>query len=265
MARTIVIIFAAVVAVAIAVYVGTLIFAKRTKDLSVILQKYSFTALNPPSTLAPPGSLVTIIQDDPLVIGVICPGSESFGEHLREKLMSSESAMSEEARELTGQFKLDAANQQRLTADVGSQYVKSISVTLSNVRVIEIPDNVVFELIAQRKKSCQDAIEFRKKNGVKISVIKSVLQANALYKIDFDSSLDASAKLKIAHGIASTLGLTLGDKSEDTIKGDGLFWGVRDDASLATVSAITPPPTGAPARQRMLPVGKAAKVTSDAH
>jgi hypothetical protein len=132
------------------------------------------------------------------------------------------------------------------------------------VKIIELPDSVLFDLIGSRKDGCSKAIKFRRDKGVKISMIKSVIQATAVYQIQFEGNLNADARAQATRGIAGTLGLGNGVKSDDTIQGDGLIWGVRDDMSLATVSASAPPPTGAGTASRVLPTSKAAEVVSDA-
>src|SRR6185295_15295693 len=124
-------------------------------------------------------------------------------------------------------------------------------------------DNVVFDLVSKRNDGCAQAIKFRRDQGKKVSIIKSVLQANALYSVEFTDSLDVDARLQATREIAGNLGLAAGVRDAGTIRGDGLFWGVRDDLSLADVSGTHPPPTGAGVRPRLLPTGSAAKIVSD--
>ena len=260
--QRLIVVFSLVVALAICAYVAPALVGGRAATIDSILRQYKFTALAPPSTLVPPGTLVTVISEDPLVVGVICPSTESLGGELAKQLITSDSSASEEAAKLTGEFNLGIADQERLSAAVGSKFAKTIRVTLSNVKVVEIPDSVVFDLISGRKDSCSKAVEFRRKNGQKVSMIKSVIQASALYTVDFDGTVDAKSRADITRAIAGSLGLTEGSASNGTIRGDNLFWGVRDDPSLASVSNEKPPPTGAGAdnRPRALPVGEAAEV-----
>jgi hypothetical protein len=181
---------------------------------------------------------------------------------LSRQLLTSDSSSSKEAEELTGDFTVDAGTQ-RVKGRVASDFLKRITVTLSNVKLIELPDSVVFDLIAQRKGSCTKAVEFRQTNGQKISMIKSVIAANARYKLEFDSGIDGNIRSQLTHQFATSMGLTTGVRSEDTIEGSGLYWGVRDDEALATISPNQPPRTGAGGPRRLLSPDKSAQVILD--
>jgi hypothetical protein len=257
--------FAAVAVVFAAVFLLPLLFGGHGRTISSVIQRYEFTELTPPSTLVPPGTIVTVIKEDPLVVGVICPAADSLGTELQARLLSSDSASSKQAAEFTGEFQLDASARGRVTSQTDSRFVRNITVTLSNVKIIELPDSVVFDLIGSRKDGCGKALKFRRDEGKKVSMIKSVVMATAVYRVQFDGNLKADARAQVTRGIASSLGLTNGVKSDDSIQGDGLIWGVRDDVSLAAISQNGPPPTGASTHPRALPTDKVAKVVSDAN
>lgn len=260
MSRKMIVLLAVLVIVAAATYVGFLWFGGKTRAIDQILRKYEFTELDPPSTLAPPGTLVVVNKEHPLVIGVICGSSEALGDKLTDAVLSSGSSSSKEAEELTGSFRLGAENKTRLAGEADSKFVKRITLTLSDVKLLELPDSAVFQLIGNRKDSCVKALEFRQKRNSKVSMIKAVIQANVVYQIDFEGNLDTSAKAQIRERIAGNLGLKIRDQSQDTIQGNGLHWGVRDDESLATISLTHPPVTGAHVRPRVLPVDRSAAV-----
>jgi hypothetical protein len=250
---------------AIAAYIGVMLFGGKSRTIERMLQKYEFTELSPPSLLAPPGTLVTVKMEHPLVVAVVCPASESLGEQLADKLLNSTSSSSKEAEELTGSFRLGSENQTQLAGAADSKFVKRISLTLSDVRLIELPDSAVFQLIAQRKSDCWQALEFRKRQNAKVSMIKAVIQANVVYRVEFDGNLDTRQKARITKGIAGNLGLNLREQSDDSIQGTGLFWGVRDDESLASVSLSHPPVTGGEVHPRLLGVDRPATVAVEAH
>jgi len=264
MTRRVIVALVAVAVIFAAIFLAFMFFGGRTKTISSVVQKYEFTEIVPPSTLAQPGSIVAVIKDDPLVVGVICPASEALGPDVHAKLLTSDSATSKQIAELTGEFKLDGSILESITADIKTKFIKNITVTLSNVKIIEIPDSVVFDLIANRKVGCSNAIQFRRDQGMKISMVKSVIQATAVYRVQFGGNLNADARAKATREIAGTLGLTNGVKSDDTIQGEGLIWGIRDDVSLGTLTATSPPVTGSGERPRALPANKVAKVVSDA-
>lgn len=258
-------VFLAAVVIVVGVFIAILFSGGKT--IKGVLTKYEFNEIVPPSTLIPPGTIITVIKDKPLVVGIICPPSESLGSELQTKLLSSDSANSKGATELrgelTGEFKLDSSIQEQVAASADSKSVKNIMVTLSNVKVIEIPDSAVFELVSARKDACSKAMKFRREKGQKISMIKAVIQATALYRVQFDGSLNTDLRSHMTRNIATDLGLINGVKSDDTIEGDGLIWGVRDDMSLATIPTSGPPLTGAASHPRALPTGTTARVVVD--
>lgn len=254
---------AVLVAVVAGTYVTFMVFGGKTRTIDHILEKYEFTELDPPSTLSPPGTLVVVNKEHPLVIGVICASSESLGDKFSGKVLTSSSSSSKEAEQLTGSFQLGGESQTRLAGQADSKFVKKVTLTLSDVKLMELPDSVVFQFIADRKDSCAKALEFRRKHNLKVSMIKAVIQANVVYRVDFEGNLDTTAKSRITEHIAENLGLKTQDGSEDTIQGSGLYWGVRDDESLATISPSHPPMTGAQVHPRILPVGRSGVVIRD--
>jgi hypothetical protein len=108
MDRRALIVASAVVVLIAAIYLSSMEWGGHDRTLSAVVQKYAFIMIVPPSTLVPPGTIVTIVKDDPLVVGIICPARDALGAELQAKLQVSASASSKEAEELTGKFKLDA-------------------------------------------------------------------------------------------------------------------------------------------------------------
>jgi len=194
-------------------------------------------------------------------VGVICPASEAFGPDLAANLSISSSASSKEIASMTGSFSLGASAMDQIKGDLNSNAIKNITVTLSNVRLIELPDSAVFKLLGKHSDSCSKAISFRLKNHQKISIIKSVIQADASYRVAFTGGVDAKTRLQITDRLAASMGLHLNGKSEDTFQANDLYWGVRDDESLAAVlSSPSPPATGTMEHERVLTPGKSARI-----
>jgi hypothetical protein len=234
------------------------------RNLGAILRKYEFTELVPPSTLVGPGAIVTIVKTNPIVIGVVCPGVESLGPMLQTNVIASESASAKEIAELTGSFQLSGSVEEAIAANVDSKFVKTVTVTLSNVRIIEIPDSAVFKLLSHREDFCSKAIAFRKGKGQAVSMVKAAIQATAVYRVEFAADVQAGARAGMTRKIAGSLGVTNGVKSDDVIEGDDLIWGLRDDVDLAEVAlAATPPPTGSLHHRRALPSNAPAAAVLD--
>ena len=97
-------------------------------------------------------------------------------------------------------------------------------------------------------------------------MIKASLQATAMYQVTFAERLDASARAQLTRDVAGSLGLSQGVNSDESIKGAGLIWGVRDDYGLLSIRPDVPPVTGGgpTVARRLLPVGALAKVVSSA-
>ena len=264
MVRRILGVFVAIAAIFAAAYLIELLFSPHTRTIGKAIEKYEFTQLMPPSNIVGPGSIVAVVKDDPLVVNIVCSATDALGSDLAKKLLTSNSANTKLVDELTGSFNMDAPIQTKITSKIDSRYVNNIVITLSDVRIVEIPDSVVFELLAKRSDPCSAAIQFRRGNGQKISMIKSAIQATALYQVHFDESANANVRAQLMRGIAGVLGLTNGIKTDDTIQGTGLIWGVRDDVSLALISKNGPPPTGAGTHPRALPTNKVAEIVADA-
>jgi hypothetical protein len=236
---------------------------RHAATLSSIVQRYEFSELNPPSTLVCPGAIVTIIKTNPIVIGVVCRGADSLGLPLHTNLIISDSAVSKAVSELTGSFQLNSAIQKHLTGDVGGKLLKTITVTLSDVKIIEIADSSVFQLMSNRTHYCTEAIAFRRGKGQVISMIKAVIQATAVYRVQFESGLQTDFRTQTIHRIAGNLGLTNGVKSDDTIQGDNLIWGIRDDVDLGSLQLNAAPSTGAGIHRRAIPIDNVATVVLD--
>ena len=256
--RTATAVFVTIVLAAAIWYVWLMLFGGRDKTIGSVVRKYGYTELLPPSTLLAPGTMVHVIKASPMIVSIVCPPNESFGPGLAARLLTSSSAGSKEVEELTGQFKLDPTVVKLVTTKIDSRFVRDITVTLSTVKIVELPEAVVFDLASQRNGGCRQAVQYRKASG-SLSMITSVVQASALYRVTFNAGIDASARSSATRAIAGTLGLASAVKSSDTIEGDNLIWGVRDDAGLALASIGGLPPTGATTR-RLLEPGGLAKV-----
>ncbi len=198
-----------------------------------------YTDPKPPSNLLEPGTIVYRKSLKPLVYGIACTPQSAFGAGIAQALKNADSANASLVSKMSAKFKLDAGYQEQLRASVGGQYLKDVSLDLSDVHVLSLPADVVFDRVSNRTPGCTKAIEFFSKNNQPVSLIVEVLKANALYTVAFSSGFSggASAQVDAVKGLAVQLGADASTATQSTVKGTGLFWGVRDDASLATVKA----------------------------
>lgn len=92
-----------------------------TTDIGSKLKEYAFSELKPPSNLTPPGTLITVKDTDPFIVGIICPQANAFGPGVKDRVLSSDSSASTTAKDLTGNFKLDAQYLSRIKANINAR------------------------------------------------------------------------------------------------------------------------------------------------
>jgi hypothetical protein len=228
------------------------------QTLEEVLKKMFFTPLSPPNTLTPPGTIVTLKNKDFLLI--VCSSEQAFGANFKTKLIESKSPEIEIKKDLNGEFNLDLTLFKEALSEEQYEVVKNINFTLSNIKLLEIPDDAVFEYVNDRKPSCEQAINKRISAGQKISIIKRVLQADAVYNIKYDDNASAEIRAKLTSELAVKLSDNTSIRSESSFSGNGLFWGVIDDQILASVRPGQLPPTGSSERKRLLDLNHPLKV-----
>jgi hypothetical protein len=199
--------------------------------------------------------MIRIIEENPMVVGIVCPQGKAFGANVTNDLQSSSSATSSLAKKLSSSFKLEVDYLERINAKLGGKSVKDIQFKLSNVKVWEIPDTAIYENITNRATSCVQAIRDRQAQGSKVSLVNSVIEADVRYAVAFDRNVDASMKAKITSQIAAELGGTFSSVGTNDITGQNLYWGIRDDSSAVSIGPKTLPPTGGRNRFPLLPAG----------
>lgn len=226
-----------------------------TPTINSKLEEYGFSELQPPSNLVPPGTLVTVTKNNPFVIGIICPQQNSLGGDILRQIRSSDSSTSETAKELTGKFNIDAAYLDKIKANIHVNNVDSVDMVLRNVKIYEIPDDAVVEGLGNRTKSCKTALAFRIAKGEKVSMIKSVVAADVTYKVNFKDEVNASLKAEITKKIAAEIAGSSSSSGTDSIVGNGLFWGIREDIELGLLTENSLPSTGSGIRSSLVPKG----------
>jgi hypothetical protein len=127
----------------------------------------------------------------------------------------------------------------RVNAQVGGNYVKNISVSLTNVKEFEIADADVVQFAPQRTGPCKTAINLDRNQGEQLTMIKSVLQADATYNVTYTDQASAAIQAQIVPTIAVNLNAAVGGSSASAFSGTELYWGVRDNSAL--VDWPTPP------------------------
>lgn len=208
------------------------------------IRSLGFTPVMPPSTLAAPGSLVMIESRDPLRLGIICPDYSSLGGGIADLLVTSQSLSIVAESALTGKFTLSARDV-HVEASSQSEAVRSVRVTLENVRILELADDTVFGFIAARSPACAEALAFRTEDGVEVSMVKSVLVADATFKVHFSGATSLESQARTLERLEAAVGGRLSRTETSTVVGKGLFWALKDDTALAKIVRSSEGATGA--------------------
>jgi hypothetical protein len=244
----------AFVGLAVAAYLA---LRPKPASLSVVLTDNGYVELRPPSNLFLPGTWVEVLNQDPLRLSIICGPQDALGLTDPTKLASSASEAVSVESKLAPKFTLDANTLHSLQAKGDLSALRSVTFTLSNVKLLEIPDTAVVSGFKSRSAECRTAIGLRTKDpSHPVSMVKSALIADVEYVVDFEGSTGADARAKAITDLALDLGAKVddADTSKSRLTGQGLVWGIRDDATLATFGYGLPP-TGGPARQRSILFG----------
>jgi len=226
------------------------------KPIREQLKDFGYSELQPPSLLLPPGTIVTVKQSDPLMVGIICRRESAFGADIVAEVLSSPSVTSTQSKKLEGSFDLDATYVTGLAADAKVEGVEGINVTMANVVIEELPDEAVIALIPQRNKSCADAMALRRGQNAKVSLIKSVVSADVTYVIRYSSSVNANAKAELTKKVAARLGMSATTTGETSVSGTHLLWGARDDVELAAYTGGGLAATGSASRTHVMNPGQ---------
>lgn len=242
MSRKVIIISALVILIPVAVFV--FVKQKFEGDVSIgeTLSQYGFVELKPPSTLVPPGTWVTVLNTNPLHLGIICTPESSLGLVGTDQLGVSSSADSEIISKLSGSFDLGAKALAKIKGESKFAEVRKISFQLKNIRVIELADEVVMRGLQQRTQPCREAILFRIEGKESVSMVKSVLIADVDYRVEFNRELESRTEADLKKQLALELDLRLGagEDGSSSLVGRDLIWGIREDARLAKVGLGLP-------------------------
>lgn len=213
-----------------------------TSSIGPILTDNGFVELRPPSNLFEPGTWVEVLGSDPLHLSIVCNPETALGLSESDLVSQSESLQIDFLSELKADFSVDAEALEQINADAGAKAFRSLNFSISNIKLLELPDDVVFDRFQNRSEGCRQAIKFRFEGENPVSMIKSVLIADVTYTATFDGGINAQAKAKAVEDLALNLGVAIGntDDNTSTLTGKQLIWGVRDDVRLAAFGLNLP-------------------------
>ena len=227
-------------------------------DLSSTIKDMGHQELRPPTTLTPPGTIVVLREASPIEVAVVCTQDEVVKS--RDILRSRTQSVTLAEKTKTS-FKLGADYLVAYGIDVKESHLRRVSLSLSDAEVLEISDAAIESGALNLGESCRSALAVRRAHHRTVGMIKSALRANVVYTLEFDDTVDVAGKATLLSGLAIKLGGTVESTRQSTIKGEGLYWGLRVDTDFFTPSPgaisayglpVAEPPTAPEILQRIL-------------
>lgn len=237
-----------------------LIFFNQSMSISRILEKSDFAQTSPPNKLIGPGTIALIEEGQEGILKIICPCENAFGDSISHYFVESPSTNIDFSNRLNGNFIVDLSFLERFTFKPNSSNIKKINLKLSNVKIIELPEDAIFKNINKRTLYCSQAITNRLNSGKKVTLIKRVIQADAEYSIEFSRRLSLNDSLDIIKSLALELTGSTETNGKNKIIGKNLYWGVDDDVVLGSLKPNELPATGSSNRPRLTKSNKSYRV-----
>lgn len=198
----------------------------------VIHDTYGYNYEQPPSVLHGPGTIVVLKSVTPFQLKKVCGQEDALGENVPLDDSPTMSADLSKLKDTT--FTFTPIDISKLNAKLGGKYLKKITMSLKNVKIIELKDTVVHERAGQHKftQPCVQAIFERIQAAQPITMISSVIQADVVYNLQYDAALDVQLKAELTKNLAPELGINASSTDIESLKGEKLYWGILDDKVL---------------------------------
>jgi len=223
---------------AVVILLASVVVAGCASSTRTVIKPYE--ELTPPSTLYPVGTVVRErgwflprwLGLSPVELDMVCRSKALLGADFVPT--KSHGADQEIIDKATGTFELSSNFYNDLaTADARFQKIENIKVSTRNVEILTVDDATIVELSTQIRPPCIESIRDRQHNGEVVKVVKTTLNADLDYKVDFDSkaSLSAEEKKQILEALGVKLNASIADEGQRVLRGTSLTWGVYTDDS----------------------------------
>jgi hypothetical protein len=195
------------------------------------LREIGFYPLRPPSTLVGPGSIYHVSRNGKFYTTICRAEKEDIGPALSRS--PSEEMV---ARELqTVAYALDGNLAKLINAKLGHDVVESVSYSLRDVAVLEIPLDKNGEIAARLtgRESCRNAVRDLLESGELVCQGQSVLLATMQYELTEKSALGTDAKLTDEHApvvreaIEAVSNASVAVDQGRFVSGTELYYGVK--------------------------------------
>lgn len=223
---------------AIVILLVSATFAGCGSSTRTVIKPYK--ELTPPSTLYPVGTVVRerggflgrLFGLNTVELDMVCHSRALLGENFIPA--KSHGADQDIVDNATGTFELSSNFYQNLMgADARFEKIEHIVVSTRNVEILTVDDATIAELSAQVRPPCIGSIRDRQQNGEIVKIVKTTLNADLDYKVDFNSkgSLSVEEKKQILDALGVKLNAAVADEGQQILKGRSLTWGVYTDDS----------------------------------
>ncbi|WP_172326762.1 papain-like cysteine protease family protein [Mangrovicoccus sp. HB161399] len=233
---------AAAILLPLAAYLALPLLRDRSVTVGSLMKEYGYVEFWPPSNLVEPGDWVWVRGKAPLQLSLICGSRPALGFPEDFAPRASGTMDAELRRRLEGLLDVSAELLASLKADPKLSSVESLVLRLENVRLEEVADDQVRAAVLNRTSACHAAILGRTRGGFPVAMVSSTLVAAAVYEVGFERGAGESVRLAAMRELALKFDLRskLGDSAERRLTGQGLVWGIREDAYLAGLGLELP-------------------------
>jgi hypothetical protein len=125
-------------------------------------------------------------------------------------------------------FAIEAGFLASLKAQAKYQSIENIELTISNAEVLEYATADLYEKYDARVSACSQAVKDTEKVGVPVYTVLQALKADVTYHVVTSQSATVGGGLPPGafDQLKAQLGGTTANKSDLTVTGTGLFWGL---------------------------------------
>jgi hypothetical protein len=229
----------------IGVFVLALLLACCT-TIGTILHKYDYQELRPAQTTYGPGVILAVREKgDAIMADMVCKVEEALGSPAPQPT-ESPGPETDFIKDLSGTVAIDADLLNRIKADANLKLVENVEFHFANVHFFEIPDTAITANSGKITPACLKAISYRLQQKAIVAVVKRVLKADVIGVVTFQAkaSVDAQAPQQLLNGVAAKLGMEVDASSANTIKGAGLYWGIKVEPNLVPLFPGLPDAAG---------------------
>lgn len=189
--------------------------------------EFGYLPLERPATIYLPGTINTVEfrSDDSVWLYPTCRMDLDV---LRPMIMESKTTISEYSKRLENRFDAIVALRKMVKSTAVGEKVRNAWLSLANTRILVMPDDMLFKIRQQYiKDECEEVIMHNLRAGSLVCQTEEVLQADAVYRIDYLDGFATDQRVHTTQSFATKLGLSESTSEMDEIRGNGLFYGVK--------------------------------------